>query len=41
MNLSYVHGVGTTPLLEDTIGGALNRAHQRSEVPFDGLRRRR
>jgi fatty-acyl-CoA synthase len=26
VNLSYVHGVGTTPLLADTIGGALNRA---------------
>ncbi len=29
MNLSYVHGVGTTPLLADTIGGALNRAAER------------
>ena len=26
VNLSYVHGVGTTPLLADTIGGALDRA---------------
>jgi fatty-acyl-CoA synthase len=26
VNLSYVHGTGTTPLLADTIGGALNRA---------------
>jgi hypothetical protein len=24
VNLSYVHGVGTTPLIADTIGGALN-----------------
>src|SRR2546423_926676 len=29
VNLSYVHGVGTTPLLADTIGGALNRAAER------------
>jgi fatty-acyl-CoA synthase len=29
VNLSYVHGVGTTPLLADTIGGALNRAADR------------
>ena len=29
MNLSYVHGVGTTPLIADTIGGALNRATER------------
>ena len=29
MNLSYVHGVGTTPLIADTIGGALNRAAER------------
>src|SRR5947209_10511490 len=26
---SYAHGVGTTPLLADTIGGALNRAAER------------
>jgi fatty-acyl-CoA synthase len=29
VNLSYVHGVGTTPLLADTIGGALNAAAER------------
>ena len=29
MNLSYVHGVGTTPLIADTIGGALNGAAER------------
>jgi fatty-acyl-CoA synthase len=29
MNLSYVHGVGTTPLLADTLGGSLNRAAER------------
>ena len=29
MKLSYVHGIGTTPLLADTIGGALNRAAER------------
>src|SRR6266566_984170 len=29
VNLSYVHGVGTMPLLADTIGGALNRAAER------------
>ena len=29
MKLSYVHGVGTTPLIADTIGGALNRAVER------------
>ena len=29
MKLSYVHGVGTTPLIADTIGGALNRAAER------------
>jgi fatty-acyl-CoA synthase len=29
VNLSYVHGVGTTPLIADTIGGALNRAAER------------
>src|SRR5438093_333351 len=29
MNLSYVHGVGLTPLIADTIGGALNRAAER------------
>jgi fatty-acyl-CoA synthase len=29
MNLSYVHGVGTTPLIADTIGNALNRAAER------------
>jgi fatty-acyl-CoA synthase len=27
--LSYVHGVGTAPLIADTIGGALNRAAER------------
>jgi len=27
--LSYVHGVGTTPLIADTIGGALNGAAER------------
>jgi fatty-acyl-CoA synthase len=27
--LSYVHGVGTTPLIADTIGGALNSAAER------------
>jgi fatty-acyl-CoA synthase len=29
VNLSYVHGAGTTPLIADTIGGALNRAAER------------
>ena len=29
MNLSYVHRVGTTPLIADTLGGALNRASER------------
>jgi len=29
VNLSYVHGVGTTPLIADTIGGALNGAAER------------
>ena len=29
MNRSYVHGAGTTPLLADTIGGALNQAAAR------------
>ena len=29
MNLSYVHDFGTTPLIADTIGGALNRATER------------
>ncbi|TMH15658.1 MAG: AMP-binding protein [Betaproteobacteria bacterium] len=29
VNFSYVHGAGTTPLLADTIGGALNRAAER------------
>ena len=29
MNLSYVHGVATTPLIADTLGGALNRASER------------
>jgi len=29
MKLSYVHGIGTTPLIADTIGGALNRAAER------------
>jgi len=29
MNLSYAHGPGTTPLLADTIGGALNTAAAR------------
>ncbi len=29
MNLSYVHGTGTTPLLADTIGAALNTAAAR------------
>jgi fatty-acyl-CoA synthase len=29
VKLSYVHGVGTTPLIADTIGGALNRAAER------------
>jgi fatty-acyl-CoA synthase len=29
VTLSYVHGVGTTPLIADTIGGALNRAAER------------
>jgi fatty-acyl-CoA synthase len=28
VNLSYVHGVGT-PLIANTIGGALNRAAER------------
>ena len=28
-SLSYVHGVGTTPLIADTIGGALNTAAER------------
>src|ERR1043166_7832509 len=29
MTLSYVHGVGTTPLLAETIGVALDRATER------------
>ena len=29
VTLSYVHGVGTTPLIADTIGGALNGAAER------------
>ena len=29
MNPSYVHGVGTTPLIAHTIGDALNRAAER------------
>src|SRR6185503_10200661 len=29
VTLSYVHGVGTTPLIADTLGGALNRAAER------------
>jgi fatty-acyl-CoA synthase len=29
VKLSYVHGVGTAPLIADTIGGALNRAAER------------
>jgi fatty-acyl-CoA synthase len=29
VTLSYVHGVGTTPLIADTIGAALNRAADR------------
>ena len=29
MNLSYVHGVGTTPLIADTIGGAQNGTAER------------
>src|SRR5688572_5341816 len=29
MNISYAHGPGTTPLLADTIGGALNTAAAR------------
>jgi len=29
VKLSYVHGVGTTPLIADTIGGALNGAAER------------
>jgi len=29
VKLSYVHGVGTTPLIADTLGGALNRAAER------------
>ena len=29
MKLSYVHGVGTAPLIADTIGGALNGAAER------------
>jgi fatty-acyl-CoA synthase len=29
VNVSYVHGVGTTPLIADTLGGALNRASER------------
>ena len=29
MNLSYVHGVGLTPLIADTIGAALNGAAER------------
>jgi fatty-acyl-CoA synthase len=29
VNLSYVHGVGTTSLIADTIGGALNNAAER------------
>ena len=29
VKLSYVHGVGTTPLIAETIGGALNGAAER------------
>jgi fatty-acyl-CoA synthase len=29
VNLSYVHGVATTPLIADTLGGAMNRASER------------
>jgi fatty-acyl-CoA synthase len=29
VKLSYVHGVGSTPLIAETIGGALNRAAER------------
>jgi fatty-acyl-CoA synthase len=29
VSLSYVHGVATTPLIADTIGGSLNRAAER------------
>ena len=29
MKLSYVHGAGTTPLIADTIGAALNDAAER------------
>ena len=29
VRLSYVHGVGTTPLIADTIGGALTGAAER------------
>ena len=29
VKLSYVHGVGTTPLIAETIGGALNDAAER------------
>jgi len=29
VKLSYVHGVGTTALIADTIGGALNGAAER------------
>jgi fatty-acyl-CoA synthase len=29
VTLSYVHGVGTTPLIADTLGSALNRAADR------------
>ena len=31
MNLSYVHGLGTTPLIADTIGAALNDAAERCD----------
>ena len=29
MTISYAHGVSTTPLIPDTIGGALNSAAER------------
>jgi fatty-acyl-CoA synthase len=29
VNLSYVHGVATTPLIADTLGGALNHGSER------------
>ena len=38
MKLSYVHGAGTTPLIADAIGAALNDAAERwgdRDAPWD------